>query len=556
MATTKKYNIEIDVESKTLGQLEGDLAAINEELKDVDRNSEAFKTLTKQAQILNKEIEKTNNEIEGLKLEDKLMAADGAAKVFGGSLSSVVGTLGVLGVESEAFGEFEKKAASAIAVGLGVKDVAEGFGNLSIVMKKSGIAAKLFGNTTKVALIATGMGAFVVLLGTVIAYWDDITAAVKKFAASNAFVTKAIDGIKGAFNSLFDAARPVLEFLGLLPDEAERAQIAISETANEAITQLEREIAIATAAGESAKDLYDLRSELIKQELIDLKASNADKEEIFAKETELMALNAAEQRRIREEAAASREEAAKKLAAQQAEAEKLAKEKAAEDAAIAAEKEAERLVKEAEKAAEEAKKAEEAAEAKRIIDEAALEERERIAKSDMVIQSKLDAARQSSLDNIIAIAGAESKVGKAALIAKQVLAAQELVMEVSKTVTFSAQAAARSTVAVAEGTAQTAKIGFPQNIPLLIGYAAQAAGIIMAIKSATSAAGAATQVETPSMPSMGGRSSMDSSTPSFQADAPQTFTNTAPTIKAYVLSGDVRSSAEADAKIDRRRTID
>ena len=124
MATTKKYNIEIDVESKTLGQLEGDLAAINEELKDVDRNSEAFKTLTKQAQILNKEIEKTNNEIEGLKLEDKLMAADGAAKVFGGSLSSVVGTLGVLGVESEAFGEFEKKAASAIAVGLGVKDVA------------------------------------------------------------------------------------------------------------------------------------------------------------------------------------------------------------------------------------------------------------------------------------------------------------------------------------------------------------------------------------------------------------------------------------------------
>ena len=57
-------------------------------------------------------------------------------------------------------------------------------------------------------------------------------------------------------------------------------------------------------------------------------------------------------------------------------------------------------------------------------------------------------------------------------------------MEAKKTITFSALAASRSAVAVAEGTAQTAKVGFPQNIPLLIGYAAQAAGIIGAITSA------------------------------------------------------------------------
>ena len=108
---TKTYKVEIDVESKTLGQLEDELAQINEELKDVDRNSEAFKELAKKSQVLNAELEKTNNAIEGLKLEDKLMAADGAAKLFGGSLSAAVGTLGVLGVESEAFGEFEEKAA-------------------------------------------------------------------------------------------------------------------------------------------------------------------------------------------------------------------------------------------------------------------------------------------------------------------------------------------------------------------------------------------------------------------------------------------------------------
>jgi hypothetical protein len=175
---TKTYKINIDVESKTLGQLEDELSQINDELKQVDRNSEAFNNLAKKSQQLTSEIEKTNNAISGLKLEDKLQAADGAIKVFGGSLQTVVGSLGALGIESEVFGEFEKKAASAIAVGMGIKDVSEGFGQFTMVMKKSGIAAKIFGSTVNKALLATGIGAFIVALGLVVTYWDDITQAI------------------------------------------------------------------------------------------------------------------------------------------------------------------------------------------------------------------------------------------------------------------------------------------------------------------------------------------------------------------------------------------
>ena len=58
-------------------------------------------------------------------------------------------------------------------------------------------------------------------------------------------------------------------------------------------------------------------------------------------------------------------------------------------------------------------------------------------------------------------------------------------MEAKKTITFGKLAVAKSVVAGAEGTAQTAKVGFPQNVPLLISYAAQLAGIIGAVKSAT-----------------------------------------------------------------------
>jgi len=295
-----KKTVEIDVNTKSLGQLEEMLEEVNKEIKDLDRNSDTFKEAAKKSQLLSKEIEKINNEVEGFNLDDKLQAADGAAKVFGGSLAAAVGTLGTLGIESEAFGEFEQKAASAIAVGLGIKDVSEGFGQVALAAKKSGIATKLFGTTTKRALVATGIGVFAVALGAIVNNWDSITKAVKRFANNVPFIGKAIDAVKDTFNNLFDAARPVLEFLGILPDEAERAAIETKKAVSNTISELEREIAIAQAAGAEAEKIYALRKQLIEAELQQLKDSNAEKEEIFKKETELLALEAAEQKRIRD----------------------------------------------------------------------------------------------------------------------------------------------------------------------------------------------------------------------------------------------------------------
>lgn len=97
------------------------------------------------------------------------------------------------------------------------------------------------------------------------------------------------------------------------------------------------------------------------------------------------------------------------------------------------------------------------------------------------------AMKTQALDGIIQLAGAETAVGRAALVAKQLLLAKELVLEVKKNIAFSKSALARSQVAVAEGTAQTAKIGFPQNIIPLALYAVQAASIIGSIISATRA---------------------------------------------------------------------
>ena len=542
-----KYQILIDdsKSAQTLAELEQSAEQLNEELKQLDPRSEDFKKLSKAAQGVNAEIETIGNSIEGIKFEDKIQAWDGATKILGGSVASVVGGIGLLGVESEKLEFLETQAANAIAFAIGIKDLSEGLSQVSIVFKKSGIAAKLFGSTTKKALIATGIGAFVVALGTVIAYWDDIVAGAKKFANNVPFVGKAIDAIKSAFNSLFEAARPVLEFLGILPDEAERAAMAVVNATNENISQLQRELAIAQAAGESARELYELRKQLIEEELENLRAAGAEKEAIFNKETELLALNAAEQKRIRDEAGENPQQVRERVTAVNAiKVQGLKELSTAEIETLDA-----------------------AAITKGIIDKRTLEEREAFVAQSIENQRKLDAARQMSLDNVIMIAGAESKVGRAALIAKQILLAKEIIAEAKNTITFASLKASEATVASATGAAKTAAVGFPLNIPLLIAYGVQIAGIIAAVVSAVRGAkkagkGVGGSVEIPSTPRIqtgGGATSTPPSTSASagvnQIDVAEAAFQQQGTIKAYVVQGDVRTSQEAEAKINSRRTL-
>ena len=180
------------------------------------------------------------------------------------------------------------------------------------------------------------------------------------------------------------------------------------------------------------------------------------------------------------------------------------------------------------------------------------------AQENQLEMDKLNAKKQA-VDGIISLFGAETDMGRAALIIKQVLAAQEMIMEAKKTIFFGKSALAKSAVAVAEGSAQTAKIGFPQNIPMLIGYAVQAAGIVMAIRQAVKGIGGATG-------NMGGAPPPPNLTaPVTPALAPQvvaTQVNTAAVnqmgnraARAYVLNSDIQNDNQRNAYIDRSASI-
>ena len=180
MATTIQYNIKVNDQDAvtSIGALEQELNSVNEQLKQVDVNSQAFADLSSRSQTLTKELDQVNNKVQGFTAEKKFLAADGAIKALGGSVASVVGALSLLGIESEKLGNFEQKALGAIAFGVGLKDLSEGYKQIADSTVLATAKAKIFGKVTKAQLIATGIGAFVVALGLVVAYWDEITAAV------------------------------------------------------------------------------------------------------------------------------------------------------------------------------------------------------------------------------------------------------------------------------------------------------------------------------------------------------------------------------------------
>ena len=187
-----------------------------------------------------------------------------------------------------------------------------------------------------------------------------------------------------------------------------------------------------------------------------------------------------------------------------------------------------------------------------------------IADELIAIEEEKTAAKRKALDDLISISGAETKLGKALLIVKQGLALKEMIMEAKKTITFASVAAAKSSVAIAEGTAQTAKVGFPQNIPLLIGYFAQAAGIISSIRSATRLAksttsnlggggGSVADVSAPSVPRIPEFNTVGASGTNQLADA--IGSQSKQPIKTYVVASDVTTAQSLERNIITGATV-
>jgi hypothetical protein len=156
---------------------------------EVNELGDAITGLNKDVENLGKTSENVAAQIDDVSSLERAESIKRVTEGLAGGITSVAASLRGLGIESEALNNLERRANEFVAavdgavrvVAIFDKNNLKAFKSAIDGFKKSGIAAKLFGNTTRTAIAATGIGLLVIALGTVIANFDKL----KEVAANN-----------------------------------------------------------------------------------------------------------------------------------------------------------------------------------------------------------------------------------------------------------------------------------------------------------------------------------------------------------------------------------
>jgi hypothetical protein len=498
------------------------------------------------------DIEKLNKSV--VKTEDSFNDLSNSADKFtGGAIS---GFKGMLGSVKKAITGFKNLRVALMATGIGLLVT-------GVLALKTAFTASEEGQNRFAKL----MGQIGVVTGNVVDILANLGESI--FAAGKALVKLAKGDLKGASAAWGELKTNITEVVDGVKNFGEETRKEI---------QIAGQIADARAKADKAERKLILDRAEANRRIAELREQAADKENVSLEER----LAAIKEAGKIEEEITQKEIAAARLrfeAKQQENAlAKSTKEDLDEEARLKAQLidlETARLTKQKALTAElTSALREQAAEEKAIQAEKDAADKERKAQLDKEEKERQErlAAEKKERDDRVAKSEIETEqmrinAKRAAVDQKQVLAAQELINEARKTITFSSLVAARSSAAVAEGTAQTAKVGFPQNIPMLIGYALQAVGIVSAI---TQAVGKSKSVASSlgggggSAPSISApRTAVGSTPPAFNIVGASDTNQLAEAIggqsqqpvKAYVVSNDVSTAQELDRNIVQGASI-
>ena len=306
MAEKRVIELEIQDNSKSL---KSQYKEAVQELQKVsaqygETSAQAIKAAKAAAQLKD-QMEFSKDLIKGFNPDAKF---DSLSRSIGGVMDgfqAYEGALGLIGVESEELQKTMLKVQSAMALSQGIqgvleakdsflqlgtviKDAAIKLGILTVVeaenvavteaqvvaneqaatsFKATGVAAKTSLNGIKGALAATGIGLLVIALGTIVAYWDDIKAAVsgvsKEQAKLNEETHKNFETSKEQLATL-DAQDNILKLQGKSEREILNLKITKVNTAIEqGKIELENVIRTSKAEEEAAIKNYNLTKSIV-----------------------------------------------------------------------------------------------------------------------------------------------------------------------------------------------------------------------------------------------------------------------------------------------------
>lgn len=195
----KKAVLDIDGKASitTIRELQKELKQAKDNMVGLEEGSDAFLEAANKAGELKHQLDAINQATRASSKDFGDLMANTAKVGAGmvGAFQSVKGAMTLLGVESENVGKAIEKMQASMAVIQGLQSIDSGiksFKTLKVAIDSATRGMSSF----KKALIATGLGAFVVIVGELIAHFDDLD----KLAGGR--LTKTMDGLKGVFNNL------------------------------------------------------------------------------------------------------------------------------------------------------------------------------------------------------------------------------------------------------------------------------------------------------------------------------------------------------------------
>lgn len=229
--------------------------------------------------------------------EAKFNAMAEVASGLAGGFAAAEGAMALFGAESEDLQKQMLKVQAALSLSQGINSImglGDGFRNLSLVLQQTTIYTTLASAaqgvynfvvgagtvamvTFRAALVASGIGAAIALMFTLVANWKQFVGwveksgvALKEAAMKFEFVSAAVGFLQQKFSILANAIIKLLEDLNILDTEQENLAQAEAERAASTVENLDkisnarkRDIEIAKAQGKSAKELRDMEIQML-----------------------------------------------------------------------------------------------------------------------------------------------------------------------------------------------------------------------------------------------------------------------------------------------------
>lgn len=209
--TIKVIQIDTDPAKKSIKDLRKELKEYKDQMANLEEGSDAFLEVAKQAGEAKHQIDEINDSIKGASSDfgDMVGNVTNVAAGITGAFQAVAGGLQAMGVESEAIDSAIAKMQGLMAVTQGLSAIDDGiksFAKLGKAVQTAGNVGSKGMSKLKKALIGTGIGAIVVLVGSLIANWEEFSQAI---GISEGAMQKFGNMARGVLNALMESIKGI-----------------------------------------------------------------------------------------------------------------------------------------------------------------------------------------------------------------------------------------------------------------------------------------------------------------------------------------------------------